>query len=641
MSAICLIFAKTILLPLLAKVIVSGLNPDTVYIASDAARALNINCTSAADEQRNPLECQSYDLSVFAFVYSTFPTAPGVLAFALQYGVDATEMAAGTVLCTIISAPLMFVTAKMAFIVQIEDVGNQTTGVQNTVEDVAQVFNLASNFGCLIVFVMYLLRGRYNRHLDVTVMMLALAMLSFNITSSLCPIGVPDTLLGHFHAGVIQYSWCAICVWVVVYLTVLEHMQASSPGAGTDQGRRHRGGDGRSLPAGGGRGGSGGGWKRRFVVQHKHLIGWGLPVLFTGLIYGINSTRPDSSEGYTCWFHGIATSHPEMWMTNFAVTFSTFLALLFCSVKMQRRRAKETARTTRRNRRRAGNHRGEDEDTRSLSDASDDSLLGADTVGVVGSFGDRDDAMMVTPGSRSGDRAPSSLLRTQSSSLLLDDGTDSAGGRSSSGGGGGGTVAVASRGSGGDSINNGDGPDADVAGDDTELLTVPTSLRRDSSGSAAGSGGGGGGSISSELRSRMQSSNYLVPSDLRHSVFVTYEMCCMLLALVDPTLAVVRNDTTTRSGPIIELNFADVVLTSAQGVMLFLCFGVEDALWEPVTTALNRLSTSFRKRYYATESKELHRMRQWQSVHGDMTQVQRNCETLKEMSDASDCCFFR
>ena len=135
----------------------------------------DVNCTGVADAKLHPIECQAFDLSIFSFVYSTFPTAPGVLAFALQYGVDATEMAAGTVLCTIVSAPLMFVTAKMAFIEEIEEGGN-TSALQETVQDVAQVFNLASNFGCVIVLVMYLARKRYAHKLDVTVMMLALAM---------------------------------------------------------------------------------------------------------------------------------------------------------------------------------------------------------------------------------------------------------------------------------------------------------------------------------------------------------------------------------------------------------------------------------------------------------------------------------
>ena len=135
----------------------AGLIPDEVYVAADGSP---FNCTNEEDVRLHPAVCQSYDLSVFAFVQSTFPTAPGVLAFAMQYGVDATEMAAGTVLCTIVSAPLMFVTAKMAFIREIEEVGNATQ-VQETVDNAAQVFNIASNFGCVLVIGMYVNRNKH------------------------------------------------------------------------------------------------------------------------------------------------------------------------------------------------------------------------------------------------------------------------------------------------------------------------------------------------------------------------------------------------------------------------------------------------------------------------------------------------
>ena len=65
--------------------------------------------------------------------------------------------------------------------------------------------------------------------------------------------------------------------------------------------------------------------------------------------------------------------------------------------------------------------------------------------------------------------------------------------------------------------------------------------------------------------------------------------------------------------------------------MLFLCFGVEDALWLPVTSLAHRVAASFRKMLYSTESEELARIRQWQSVHGDLSQVQHHCNVVKGM----------
>ena len=73
-----------------------------------------------------------YNLSLFGFIYGTFPTAPGVCSlmtrnvstiitavvmqafvFAVEYGVDVDVTAATMVLCTILSAPVMFISARV------------------------------------------------------------------------------------------------------------------------------------------------------------------------------------------------------------------------------------------------------------------------------------------------------------------------------------------------------------------------------------------------------------------------------------------------------------------------------------------------------------------------------------------------
>lgn len=53
------------------------------------------------------------DLSTYGFLYGTFPAAPGVFVFATQYGVEIELIASAMVVCTFVSAPLMFVSAKM------------------------------------------------------------------------------------------------------------------------------------------------------------------------------------------------------------------------------------------------------------------------------------------------------------------------------------------------------------------------------------------------------------------------------------------------------------------------------------------------------------------------------------------------
>lgn len=53
------------------------------------------------------------DLSTYAFLYGTFPSAPGVFVIATQYQTDIDLIATSMVACTFISGPLMFISAKM------------------------------------------------------------------------------------------------------------------------------------------------------------------------------------------------------------------------------------------------------------------------------------------------------------------------------------------------------------------------------------------------------------------------------------------------------------------------------------------------------------------------------------------------
>ncbi|XP_067644870.1 lysosomal cholesterol signaling protein isoform X2 [Eurosta solidaginis] len=53
------------------------------------------------------------ELSTFGFLYGTFPAAPGAFVIASQYNVEVELVATGMVLCTFISAPVMFISAKM------------------------------------------------------------------------------------------------------------------------------------------------------------------------------------------------------------------------------------------------------------------------------------------------------------------------------------------------------------------------------------------------------------------------------------------------------------------------------------------------------------------------------------------------
>lgn len=89
-----LIATKTLILPLVTREIISLLHPG-----------------NTANETAN--------YSNYGFLYGTFPTAPGVFVFATQYNVAVDLMASAMVACTFLSAPLMFVSAKMVTLVRI------------------------------------------------------------------------------------------------------------------------------------------------------------------------------------------------------------------------------------------------------------------------------------------------------------------------------------------------------------------------------------------------------------------------------------------------------------------------------------------------------------------------------------------
>lgn len=58
-------------------------------------------------------ETDTNDLSTYGFLYGTIPTAPALFIFTLRYNLDIDLIASSMVACTFLSAPLMFVSAKL------------------------------------------------------------------------------------------------------------------------------------------------------------------------------------------------------------------------------------------------------------------------------------------------------------------------------------------------------------------------------------------------------------------------------------------------------------------------------------------------------------------------------------------------
>ncbi|CAH1790297.1 unnamed protein product [Owenia fusiformis] len=95
-----LIIAKTLLLPFIIR---------EVVVAMDAGGERNATLA----------------FGMYGFLYGTFPTAPTVFVYSTQYAIAVDTMATGVVVCTFLSAPLMFVSAKMIMlpVVQKDDYG--------------------------------------------------------------------------------------------------------------------------------------------------------------------------------------------------------------------------------------------------------------------------------------------------------------------------------------------------------------------------------------------------------------------------------------------------------------------------------------------------------------------------------------
>jgi len=56
---------------------------------------------------------ETRDLSTYGFLYGTIPTAPALFIFTLRYNLEIDLIASAMVACTFLSAPLMFISAKV------------------------------------------------------------------------------------------------------------------------------------------------------------------------------------------------------------------------------------------------------------------------------------------------------------------------------------------------------------------------------------------------------------------------------------------------------------------------------------------------------------------------------------------------
>ena len=101
----------------------------------------------------NPAELENY-----AFLYGTFPTASAVFVFATQYNAVPDIIASATVAGTVISAPLMYISAKSLKVINVTR-DDYVRDLQNFMIDIG----IASVISIVIVTVIFIYRRLVHR----------------------------------------------------------------------------------------------------------------------------------------------------------------------------------------------------------------------------------------------------------------------------------------------------------------------------------------------------------------------------------------------------------------------------------------------------------------------------------------------
>ena len=126
----------------------------------------------------------------FSFLYGTFPPALGVMSYASQYSVCPELVSAGIVLCTAVSAPLMFFSAQILNILQcsLDD-----DDLIKTIRALDYNVAIGSILGIFLILSIFLVSRRYRMvpHCYTTVMLveslvapLAAVLLHLEVISS-------------------------------------------------------------------------------------------------------------------------------------------------------------------------------------------------------------------------------------------------------------------------------------------------------------------------------------------------------------------------------------------------------------------------------------------------------------------------
>jgi len=144
-TPLILIISKSIAMPIIAREVVNLLN-------------VGVNVTD------------TQEWSNFGFLYGTFPSAPGVFVYASKYDLETDMIASGMVACTFISAPIMFISARLLSVKSI----NPSEYI-NELDTFLLDISIISLIACLWVVFVFINSKKWNQMPHLVTMALAFA----------------------------------------------------------------------------------------------------------------------------------------------------------------------------------------------------------------------------------------------------------------------------------------------------------------------------------------------------------------------------------------------------------------------------------------------------------------------------------
>eukprot|EP01136_Pigoraptor_vietnamica_P027737 Opistho-1_new@84404 len=210
----------------------------------------------------------SKDLSMYGFVYGTFPTAPSVPFYAFDYNMGGDMIAAAMVMGTLLSAPLMFVTAKMAAI----NIGTtDTSDYDGTVRDAAMDIGYVGLAAAFWVMVVLIPGRRFVRFPYSPIFFLALTQFAFPFAGSFCPIDAGSTgsaiRFAVIFCGILASRGWTVALALNAYLVRVKGEVVA-----------------------------------RGAVVWMHVIGWGVPLISIAPLVYAGKSAFGHDETLHCWF---------------------------------------------------------------------------------------------------------------------------------------------------------------------------------------------------------------------------------------------------------------------------------------------------------------------------------------------------